>query len=1167
MTKQEKDWFQKLNDKLAKDADVFSDARYNGIWESVIDKYSDQAHFVYELLQNADDAGATWVRFELHDKELVFRHNGKRIFTVSNPETESEDQQNGKLGHVNAIAAIGMSQKLFANNAGNQIGRFGVVFKSVFRYTNSPRIYDDNIWFRLERRIVPSIIECDYSDRQSGETVFVFPFDKGDAVKSFSEVAYKLRTLRYPLLFLRNLLEILYVINGDEGTYTKECGEWHDLKFQDETFEILPFRTREVHLKHKQYYDLDIQVFSRRLEGGEEVSVGYAIDGDGRPIPKSGVGAFCFFETDVPTGLNFMIHAPFLLTDNRQGIKDDSIIDSSGVRKTGHNERMIDGVAELAAAAIWAFTQLGKERITDSVLEVIPSREQPFCNLMPDNLFRRSFNIIQYKFINVFKNAPVIPSDGKMVLAKSCYWPYNRGLDKLLSNSQLETLFRTKKVNWAFVSYPGISNGLKCQYIARMPFSFHYSSLGGFLFRILGNPISLERILDFLTPQFMQQQTDEWKCLLYQQIVDCGLKKAILAHKNLLPDQNGEVVPAYDKREREQLWLPTEGVTDVHMVDKTLMKNTSVIFLVHTLELKHVEKPSRKQQVLKLIAEHFCCATNVNEYLQIFKEVFGFYMEEPQSRTEIIAEMKKVRSLYVHRCLDDTCEYLAPDELEASPKEVYLKTEDFGIFLSTLPHAYTIDPEDYRCILGETDKKTLRSLLRTLGAHEVLVAIKEGVKGPGINFCLANFRRLPTIADHETAVANCKATWNLLLDFIRAHCREDRSFLNCLMYKPTNEECVVPSETLEALRTSAWIVDSNGILRKPCDIHIEDIDSFYSFDAWPARQLAEAIGLTRLTAETLSDTDREAMEVGRRLKEAGITESDVENFISEFLKTKEQQSLTKGITKGMPSVVSENGENAADVSNQSALTLEDVQHKEDVTDVINMVLEDKRKIGDYEVEEDEFIQLSQLFSGGLTSKDGDDKKRKWQDESKLACFRLFNYLEGQGLEPSMDGHREAAYVVMALYADIEDERQPDGHRGPNIDINNGKRIHVISARAGVAYITPHWWNKVKQIGNNQFEICAITGARTEEFVFIHNRDDLLSLISDNALPVKIRGVDADERMALVSDLFDHVDSETTAAKIYALLKVKSNTNMNKAFEKGFCSDEMAEREVSYNSDL
>ena len=28
-----------------------------GYWRSVIDKYSSQAHFIYELLQNADDVG------------------------------------------------------------------------------------------------------------------------------------------------------------------------------------------------------------------------------------------------------------------------------------------------------------------------------------------------------------------------------------------------------------------------------------------------------------------------------------------------------------------------------------------------------------------------------------------------------------------------------------------------------------------------------------------------------------------------------------------------------------------------------------------------------------------------------------------------------------------------------------------------------------------------------------------------------------------------------------------------------------------------------------------------------------------------------------------------------------------------------------------------------
>ena len=45
------------------------------------DFYPDKAHFVYELLQNAEDAGATEVTFTLTADRLVCEHNGARKFT------------------------------------------------------------------------------------------------------------------------------------------------------------------------------------------------------------------------------------------------------------------------------------------------------------------------------------------------------------------------------------------------------------------------------------------------------------------------------------------------------------------------------------------------------------------------------------------------------------------------------------------------------------------------------------------------------------------------------------------------------------------------------------------------------------------------------------------------------------------------------------------------------------------------------------------------------------------------------------------------------------------------------------------------------------------------------------------------------------------------------
>src|SRR5215467_10908425 len=39
--------------------------------------YSDRAQFLYELIQNAEDAGATWLDFALSADRLEVRHNGR----------------------------------------------------------------------------------------------------------------------------------------------------------------------------------------------------------------------------------------------------------------------------------------------------------------------------------------------------------------------------------------------------------------------------------------------------------------------------------------------------------------------------------------------------------------------------------------------------------------------------------------------------------------------------------------------------------------------------------------------------------------------------------------------------------------------------------------------------------------------------------------------------------------------------------------------------------------------------------------------------------------------------------------------------------------------------------------------------------------------------------
>ena len=72
MNKQEETYFAALSKDRSEIADVLERRAVRGYKDSVVEKYSDQAHFIYELLQNADDACATRARFILEENRLVF---------------------------------------------------------------------------------------------------------------------------------------------------------------------------------------------------------------------------------------------------------------------------------------------------------------------------------------------------------------------------------------------------------------------------------------------------------------------------------------------------------------------------------------------------------------------------------------------------------------------------------------------------------------------------------------------------------------------------------------------------------------------------------------------------------------------------------------------------------------------------------------------------------------------------------------------------------------------------------------------------------------------------------------------------------------------------------------------------------------------------------------
>ena len=83
LTKEQKELFDALHKARVTANEVFNQRAFRGVKPNVVDKYAETAHFVYELLQNADDAQATEASILLCRDKLIFKHNGHRQFTLT----------------------------------------------------------------------------------------------------------------------------------------------------------------------------------------------------------------------------------------------------------------------------------------------------------------------------------------------------------------------------------------------------------------------------------------------------------------------------------------------------------------------------------------------------------------------------------------------------------------------------------------------------------------------------------------------------------------------------------------------------------------------------------------------------------------------------------------------------------------------------------------------------------------------------------------------------------------------------------------------------------------------------------------------------------------------------------------------------------------------------
>jgi hypothetical protein len=156
------------------------------------DLYSERTHFIFELLQNAEDAKATQIKFRLSKAGLELSHDGRPF---------SPDD-------VRGIASICRS-----TNQGDpeRIGRFGIGFKSVYAYTTRPEIHSGDEHFAIQHYVRPQPT-APRNFENGVSTLIVLPFNAPtvtslEACKEINSALAKLDPIN--LLFLRRVQEVV----------------------------------------------------------------------------------------------------------------------------------------------------------------------------------------------------------------------------------------------------------------------------------------------------------------------------------------------------------------------------------------------------------------------------------------------------------------------------------------------------------------------------------------------------------------------------------------------------------------------------------------------------------------------------------------------------------------------------------------------------------------------------------------------------------------------------------------------------------------------------------------------------------------------------------------------------------------------------------------------
>ena len=720
------------------------------------DTYADRTHFIFELLQNAEDAiarrgseldGSRAVSFDLTEKQLRVSHFGDPF--------NDED--------VRGICGIGQSTK--AENL-TEIGRFGIGFKSVYAFTDRPEIHSGPEDFAIDSFVWPFAVQpIDY--KNPDETVFLFPFKPGDE-SAYIDISSGLKALGAQTLpFLRQIEEIKWnVEDGRSGQYLRgEC------RIDDNVRRVTVIgKAAGENYVDEEWLIFSHQVISAGCHAGY-VEIAFSESEDHGILRVGTSPLVAFFPTALETHLGFLMQGPYRTTPNRENIPHFDDWNKHLVRET-------------ASLLVTSLRWLRDNKLLDvAVLGCLPINATQFGQ---ESLFNPLFESAKA----ALRSEPLLPryDNGYVPASRALFG--TEALRELFSPNQLSALYgQTHELDW-------LSSDITPD---REP------ALRGYLMEELNVPdVDPESIIRKLNQTFLEAQTDEWVLRLYEFLyTQPALRERLsLASMPLVRLEGGKHV-APETEGQFKVFLPSDKLTRFPTVRASVCESETAHKFLEALGLREIDPVD--DVIHNIIPKYRSSPVNVGDadYEADIQLILNAYdTKQTPRRDELVAALRTTKFVKAIDAGNGSTKRLS------MPFEVYyLASEEYRNLFAGVQGVLFVD-NAYECICGD---KVL-NLLEKCGA-----TLSDSLANMVINRVLPKYQAsLIEIndADYEADIKRILAAYEKTTD---AHWRYQlieslraAKFVPAIDARTGKKSFVPPSETYLATRQLKELFDRVG---------------------------------------------------------------------------------------------------------------------------------------------------------------------------------------------------------------------------------------------------------------------------------------------------------------------------------------------------------------------